>query len=346
MLSRGPTARDTGDAHADRGGVAISGVHIGDIHVAQRVTWPVWVGVVPPEADCYQPRVVTGRLSAITTGGATAVLCQVLSGLGGVGKTQLAAAHARQLWQAGELDLLLWFPATSRSAIVAGYAQAHTAATGMDVPDAEQAASGLLAWLASTERRWLIVLDDLTDPGDLRGLWPPNVTGGRTMVTTRRRDAALAGTGRILVDTDLFTPAEAEAYLGARLAARPNLGTGAAGLAQDLGCLPLALAQASAYLIDRGRTCAQYSERLTDRRRRLAELLPEPGALPDDQRATVAATWSLSVELADGLVPGGPGRTGAGAGQPARPRGHPRGSAHHRGRHSLAERCCWARGGR
>src|SRR6266487_2775260 len=163
------------------------------------VTWPVWVGVAPPEADCYQVRGVTRRLAAATTGG-TAVLVQVLSGLGGVGKSQLAAAHARQLWQAGELDLMVWVPGASRSAIVAGYAHAQTTVTGMDDPDAEQAASRLLAWLASTERSWLIVLDDLIDPGDLRGLWPPNVASGRTMVTTRRRDAALAGSGRTLVD--------------------------------------------------------------------------------------------------------------------------------------------------
>ena len=26
------------------------------------VTWPIWVGVVPPEADCYQLRTVTGKL--------------------------------------------------------------------------------------------------------------------------------------------------------------------------------------------------------------------------------------------------------------------------------------------
>jgi len=273
--------------------------------VPRPVTWPVRVGVVSPEADCYQSRVATGRLSKITKGGGTAVLCQVLSGLGGVGKTQLAAAQVRQLWQAGELDLVVWVPAGSRSAIVGGYAQAHTAVTGIDVPDAEQAASGLLAWLASTERRWLIVLDDLTDPGDLRGLWPPNLTGGRTIVTTRRRDAALAGAGRTLIDIDLFTPAEAKSYLQARLAARPNLVLGAAELARDLGYLPLALAQATAYLIDRGLTCAQYSERLANRRTRLAELVPEPGALPDDHRATVAATWSLSIELADSLVPAG-----------------------------------------
>jgi hypothetical protein len=37
----------------------------------------------------------------------------------------------------------------------------------------------------------------------------------------------------------------------------------------------------------------------------LGELLPEAGALPDDHKATVAATWSLSIELADSLIPAG-----------------------------------------
>src|SRR5262245_44382293 len=104
---------------------------------------------------------------------------------------------------------------------------------------------------------------------------------------------------RTLINVDPFTLAEAEAYLAARLIARPDLAAGSAELAQDLGYLPLAFAQATAYLLDRDLTCAQYSERLAHRRRRLAELLPEPGALPDDHKATVAAAWSLSIELAD-----------------------------------------------
>ena len=130
---------EIGDVGQD--GIVLQGHHLTVNNYAaavpRPVTWPVRVGVVPPEADCYQARIVTGRLWAITSGGGTAVLCHVLSGLGGVGKTQLAAAHARQLWQAGELDLLAWVPASSRSAIVAGYAQAHTAVTGPEVGDAE-----------------------------------------------------------------------------------------------------------------------------------------------------------------------------------------------------------------
>jgi hypothetical protein len=51
-------------------------------------------------------------------------LTQVLSGLGGVGKTQLAAGLARRVWRERSVDLLVWVPATSRDAIVAGYVEA------------------------------------------------------------------------------------------------------------------------------------------------------------------------------------------------------------------------------
>ena len=54
----------------------------------------------------------------------TAVLCQVLAGTGGVGKTQLAAGYARAAWQAGSVDLLAWITAASRDAVAAAYAQA------------------------------------------------------------------------------------------------------------------------------------------------------------------------------------------------------------------------------
>ncbi|MEU8004406.1 hypothetical protein AB0B66_24890 [Catellatospora sp. NPDC049111] len=77
------------------------------------------------------------------------------------------------------------------------------------------------------------------------------------------------------------------------------------GVAADLGYLPLALAQAAAYMIDREITCSTYRVRLADRRRSLEHFLPEPESLPDEHRATVAATWSLSIEHADTLRPAG-----------------------------------------
>ncbi|WP_263301867.1 NB-ARC domain-containing protein, partial [Streptomyces purpurogeneiscleroticus] len=224
-----------------------------------------------------------------------------------MGKTQLAAHHARAAWQAGEVDLLVWVNAGSRDAIVSTYAQVGAEVTGADPDVPERAAERFLHWAETTDRRWLIVLDDVTDPADLRGLWPPHHPHGRTVLTTRRRDSALTGPGRHRIDVGVFTPDEATAYLTASLDAhdRREDATEIAGLAANLGHLPLALAQAVAYLIDSGLDCAAYRTRLADRARTLTDLLPESGGLPDDHRATVAATWSLSIEQANRLRPHG-----------------------------------------
>jgi hypothetical protein len=156
-----------------------------------------------------------------------------------------------------------------------------------------------------TPRRWLVVLDDVRNPADLHDLWPPRRESGRVVVTTRRRDAALSGEGRRLVDVGLFTPEEALAYLEAKLADGPQQRFGAAELAEDLGYLSLVLAQAATYLADRNLSCVGYRGRLADRRKTLRDVAPEQSSLPDSYRATVAATWSLSVELANQLAPVG-----------------------------------------
>ncbi|MFE5735421.1 tetratricopeptide repeat protein [Streptomyces sp. NPDC056528] len=301
----------TGDAIASGGGTAISG-YVHNLTVQQRpfrepASWPHQVGVVPPLARSFQHRAETDRLRAV--GGGTVVLTQLLTGMGGVGKTQLAADYARAAWEDGDgLDVLVWITASARSQIVAGYAQAGVELCRADPNDAEAAARAFLAWLApkpgAKPCRWLIVLDDVDDPADLRGQWPPDSPYGRTLVTTRRRDAALAGDGRRTVEVGLFTPTEALVYLTTALGdSRTEPDDQLIALAQDLGHLPLALAQAAAYLVDTGDTVADYRELLADRTRTLADVAPD--ALPDDQALPLAAVWSLSVERADALRPVG-----------------------------------------
>jgi hypothetical protein len=125
------------------------------------------------------------------------------------------------------------------------------------------------------------------------------------VLTTRRRDAALARGERRLVEVGVFTPEEAVGYLRSVLAAAGRTGSAEelAALAADLGCLPLALSQAAAYIADAGIRTAAYRDRLARQRRTLEELSPD--ALPDDQAHTMAAAWSLSVEYADQLRPAG-----------------------------------------
>jgi tetratricopeptide (TPR) repeat protein len=238
------------------------------------------------------------------------VLTQVLSGLGGVGKTQLAAHYARRAWQTRSVDLLIWVTATSREAVVATYAQAAAEIdpAAARLPEADRRAAWLLTWLQNTERPWLIILDDLADPAHLNALWPPGSNpAGRTLVTTRRRDAALATTRRGLIDVGLFTPDEAHHYLADKLADltshEPATLDEANELAADLGHLPLALAQAAAYIIDRNLNCASYRQRYADQRRHLPQVLPD--VLPDDHHATVAAIWALSIDAANQLAPAG-----------------------------------------
>ncbi|OPG07461.1 hypothetical protein B1R27_13210 [Streptomyces sp. GKU 895] len=150
-----------------------------------------------------------------------------------------------------------------------------------------------------------MVLDDVVDPGDLDGLWPPPHPRGRTLVTTRRRDAALVGEGRPRIDIGTFTADEATAYLSKALGVpeTPVYAAQIAALARDLGYLPLALSQAAAYLIDAGQGIPDYRALLADRTRTLDDAAPH--ALPDEQKARVAAAWSLSLERADRLPPVG-----------------------------------------
>lgn len=290
----GVYGRIAGRAH-DRGtGTAVRG-------------FPHLLGVIPAEANCFQHRSLMDAVDAAVADGGTAVLNQVLTGMGGVGKTQLAARYARIAWEAAEVDLLVWVSAASREAIVAVYARAGAQLAGADASDPQAAAQHFLAFLQASPQTWLVVLDDVADPADLRGLWPPHRPSGRVLVTTRRRDAALTGHGRRLIEVGLFTPAEAAAYLTANLAihGRSDDREEIASLASDLGMLPLALAQAAAFMVDADMDCARYRHELADSRHQLADLVPDDSGLPDDHHLTVAAAWTVSVGYADQLRPVG-----------------------------------------
>jgi nucleoside phosphorylase len=281
---------------------AAHSVHIADVA-------PILIGSIPPRAGFFQTRPVAQDLVRAMQTSPTAVISQVLTGLGGVGKTQLAADYARGAWQSGDIDLVVWITATSRENIISGYADAADAVDGGHRDAAERAAQRFLRWLASpTRSTWLIVFDDLAQPSVLDGLWPPPARLGRTIVTTRRRDAALVRQGWHMVEVGLFTDAEATGYLRSVLHDHPDLADDLNGLAADLGYIPLALSHAAAFMIDRQLTCSEYRLRFRDQHRRLADLFPEPESLPDQYQHTVGTTWSLSIDVADGLYPIGVAR--------------------------------------
>ena len=183
--------------------------------------------------------------------------------------------------------------------VLPGYAQALADVGAPDPREGpEAAAAHFLTWLAETGRPWLAVLDDLTDPAVLEGLWPWGASG-RVVVTTNRPDAALRARSPRVVEVGAFSRREALAYLSTKLDADPDLWIGALDLATELGFLPIALAQAGALMADTGIDCREYRNRIAERRRRL------PGAPAGTHSSTVAATGTLALELAGRLPPTG-----------------------------------------
>jgi len=282
---------------------------------------PVQSGPLPPLADGHSPRPESGVFAGSLVPGETVVLTPPdtpgadgtaehgradrasrdhrLARLGGTGKTQLAAALGHAFWAANALNLLVWVTVISRDAVVTAYAQAlrDVGITDTD-EDLEADAARFLAWLAETDRPWLVVLDDLADPADLAGLWPQG-PAGRVLVTTQWRGDALRGPNRRTIPVGPFTVREALSYLAARLHDDPGQRAEALDLATDLGGHPLALAQATAMMIDTGADCRDYRLWFADRRRWLTD------AMPGEPPSTAEVTWSLSIERASQLRPAG-----------------------------------------
>lgn len=298
-------------------GPVIMAGSIGDLRVTVQQVTPVApsqqvVGRIPLLASAFQPRTTTREaIERARRGSETVVLTQLLSGAGGVGKSQLAAYYAGQAVAEG-IDVVVWADAGEVSAVTGVYARA---AVAVQAPGAvgnfastERDAECFLNWLASTDRSWLVVLDNVTDFG-AGGLWPSGSRrgNGRVLATTRRRDAAASAAGRTLVDVDRYTREEAAAYLRERLtqAGRaPLLDDRADELAEALGRLPLALGYAAAHIINTGCTTGAYLTLLTQRSHSLDTVLPT-SADAENYGRPVTAALLLALDAAQRQEPRG-----------------------------------------
>ncbi|MDX2522486.1 tetratricopeptide repeat protein, partial [Streptomyces stelliscabiei] len=265
---------------------------------------------IPQLATAFQPRsVLRDRIEAAWSDNRSVVLTQeqprVLSGGGGVGKTQLAAAYATHAVR-NRTYLVLWVAAAEVQQVTTFYAQTAVSLKlpGASGEDLEADARLLLDWLRNTSRRWLVILDDITDPHGIQPLWPASQTGsGRVLATTRSRDASLTGNGRIRIDIDVYTPAESGAYLHERLNAE-NMGhlldDRTPELTQALGHHPLGLGMAAAQMINEELTSTQYLNRYNNRHALLEELMPPTadteGYHKPKQTTQVTAALLLSLD--------------------------------------------------
>jgi hypothetical protein len=203
---------------------------------------PVVVGDVPQEPAGFQPRAdLLAELDAPGPGGRVRVV-HAVTGMRGVGKTQLAAAYARARIDE-EWRLVAWVNAENTAAMLGGLA-AVAAALGLDegTGDAEAAGRAVRRRLEADGDRCLLILDNAADPADLLPFLPA-AGSARVLVTSNERAVGELGAG---VAVDVFTWEEALAFLAGRTGSADA--AGARVLAGELGRLPLALAQAAAVI--------------------------------------------------------------------------------------------------
>ncbi|MBB5911262.1 tetratricopeptide (TPR) repeat protein [Nocardia transvalensis] len=250
---------------------------------------------------------------------------EVLSGMGGVGKTTVALSIAEHAKCAGA-DVY-WVPAGSAAAVSDGMRQVALS-VGVPADQVTHAWEGGgrpaadLVWrhLKSLDRPWILVFDDADELDVLscEGAALADATGwarspvGRSqgvLVTTRDRNSRSWGTRIARIHRLGVLKLQFAATVLQTLAPMTAGDTRAAeALADRLGCLPLALHLAGTYLAQAqddpladAHTFEKYADRLTD-----SPLLLDDAAegirgdlrsAEDRARATIADTWNLSLDL-------------------------------------------------
>ncbi|WP_283112136.1 tetratricopeptide repeat protein [Streptomyces halobius] len=296
-------AIDTGGG--DFLGTALTGDNATAVQLPPEALVPAADLQAPPGLDNLpvRPDTFVGRArelerldAALSCAGQTVI--QAVHGLGGIGKSTLAA-HWAATRPHGHAPVR-WINADSSATVQQGLAGLATALQPAlaKALTAEALAERAAQWLA-THTGWLIVLDNVNDPADITGLLA-RARSGRFLITSRLATAWTNAT--TVLRLDILDPDESlDLFTCITTAQHPERDLdGAAELCKELGHLPLAIEQAAAYL-------AQNP--LTTPRAYLHLLVEHPaamyrhGAATTPAERTIARIWNITLDRITELQP-------------------------------------------
>ncbi|MFI6522653.1 tetratricopeptide repeat protein, partial [Spirillospora sp. NPDC050679] len=216
-------------------------------------------------------------------------------GLGGIGKSALAAHWAATRHQPGEV--VWWITADSPTAIQEGVAELGAAllGTGAAGQPLEVLFEHAVSWLCGRQG-WLLVLDNVERPGYVEPLLGRlrAAAGGRVLITTRLSTGWSRITRQIIALDVLPLPQAVQLLERTVTAERPGaVLDGAEELCRELGCLPLAVEQAAGFLAENGTGPRAYLERLATYPA-TTYARTSPGR--DDIDRTVARVWHSTLD--------------------------------------------------
>jgi hypothetical protein len=240
--------------------------------------------------------------------------CQKMSivGLGGTGKTQVALQFAYEVKEAQPEWSIFWVPAVSMESFEQACAEIVQALRipqrGTEEADPKELVKQYLS--SSRARRWLLVVDNADDPDILFGSvrsecimdYLPESEGGVTVYTTRTPEVAELTPGDV-IELGAMDWQDAKHFLIKSLVRKDLLRDDVVTaklldeLLDELTCLPLAIAQAAAYLNKNRMSVSKYLQLLRSTEQDLVHVMSRE--FRDDTRYkgsvnAVARTWVVS----------------------------------------------------
>jgi len=251
---------------------------------------PRFPGALPPIWNVPHLRNpnFTGReqmlssLHAALNSGLPGAWIQVLTGLGGKGKTSLVREFAYRYHP--DYDLIWWVRADEPATLSLDYA---ALAAALDLPQKdspEQVVNAVKFWLGQNQK-WLLIFDNAQDPDVLKRFLPQG-GDGHVLITSRNPNW---GSMARVQPLEVFKSAEAVEFIIKRT--KQNDEAAAKLLAEETGRLPLALEQAAAYVEETGISLSDYLIRFKKHRKAILER-----GKPMDYPDTVATTWEMSFQ--------------------------------------------------